>query len=366
MRIGFNGSLTDENELRVGFIGCGSHSFRNIYPTFQFVPVKLTAVCDLSLDKAKAYAAKFGASGAYSDYSEMLEKEKLDAVFVVTGYDTKGRPLYPKIAVDCLNAGCHVWIEKPPAASTADIEKMQEASARNKKNVLVGLKKMFFPANEKAKELANSKDFGNISLVMTQYPQSVPTVDEFDIYSKGNPLPGVTAFLDHICHPMSLILYLMGMPESFYYERSFNGAGTVTFKYASGAIVSLALTAGSSKNGGMERTTILSDTGKHIVVNNNIEVSLHQDPPNLHYGVTPSYYTGDIGQTTAVWQPEFSLGQLYNKGLFLLGYYNEVNEFAQSILAGRAPVKGTLEQAWQITRIFELFAEGPGKTIKCR
>ena len=64
-----------------------------------------------------------------------------------------------------------------------------------------------------------------------------------------------------------------------------------------------------------------------------------------------------------MWEPEFSLGQLYNKGLFLLGYYNEINEFTRSILENRSPLKGTLEQAWQVTRIFEAFADGPGRQI---
>jgi predicted dehydrogenase len=229
---------------------------------------------------------------------------------------------------------------------------------------MVGFKKMFFPANEKAKELASREDFGNVSLVMVQYPLYIPKVDEFDAYINGKlPSPGVRGFLDHICHPVSLILYLMGVPESFYYERTLNGAGMVTFMYSSGAIVSLALTQGASNNGGMERTTIISDSGKHIIVNNNIRVSYHQGPPDIGYGDTPSYYKGNPGQTTATWEPEFSLGQLYNKGLFLLGYYNEVAEFARSVMGNRSPSKGTLEQAWQVTRIFELFAEGPGKKI---
>ena len=49
--------------------------------------------------------------------------------------------------------------------------------------------------------------------------------------------------------------------------------------------------------------------------------------------------------------------------LFLLGYWGEVNEFARSILKGRPVAKGTLAQAWQATRVFEAFAEGPGKVI---
>jgi len=367
MRIDFHGQLVDEQEIRAGFIGCGSHSSRNIYPTFQFAPVNLVATCDLSIEKAQAFAAKFGAQNAYDSYHEMLEREELDAVFVVVGYDARGRPLYPGIAVDCLDAGCHVWLEKPPAATCAEIEQMGEAAQASGKNVLVGFKKMFFPANEKAKELMSAPDFSRTSLVLLQYPQYVPTRGELEQYlHEGKNVGGVRGFLDHLCHPVSLMLYLLGMPRSLSYERSAMGAGVATFGFDSGAVASLALTRGSSRNGGMERTTIVSDSGKHIVVDNNVRVSYHRSPPyepGTGYGSAPNFYTGAPDQATAVWEPEFSLGQLYNKGLFLLGYCNEVNEFARSILEGRPPAKGTLDQAWQATRIFEAFAEGPGKVI---
>ena len=99
MRIGFLGKLVDEPEIRAGFIGCGSHSYRHIYPTFQFAPVSLAATCDLDIGKVRAFAAKFGAKSAYDDYRVMLEREELDAVFVVTGYDDIGRPLYPDLAI---------------------------------------------------------------------------------------------------------------------------------------------------------------------------------------------------------------------------------------------------------------------------
>jgi len=143
MRIDFRGSLKDEPEICAGAIGCGSHSFRNIYPTFQFAPVNLIATCDLSLEKAEAFRKKFGAEKSYDDYLEMLDRENLDAVFVVVGYDDTGRPMYPDIAIDCMKAGCHVFIEKPPAASCADIERMKAISQERGKNVVVAMKKMF-------------------------------------------------------------------------------------------------------------------------------------------------------------------------------------------------------------------------------
>lgn len=91
----------------------------------------------------------------------MLERETLDAVFVVVGY--RKRPAYPAIALACLQAGVNVWIEKPPAASCAELETLRRVSVETGKLVGVGLKKMFFPANEKAMELTRRADFGRVS-----------------------------------------------------------------------------------------------------------------------------------------------------------------------------------------------------------
>ena len=46
-------------KLRTGFIGCGGHAFRNVYPTFQYAPVNLVAVCDLNpaLELLRIYEA---------------------------------------------------------------------------------------------------------------------------------------------------------------------------------------------------------------------------------------------------------------------------------------------------------------------
>ena len=366
MRIDFHGRLVDEPTARVGFIGCGSHSFRNLYPCLQFCPVELVATCDLDVERARAFARRFGAERAYADHREMLAKEKLDGVLICTGYDKASRPTYPQLAIDCMEAGCDAWIEKPPAHSSAEIERMQQAAEQTGKHVMVGLKKMFFPANEKAAELMRSAEFGPVSYVSLQYPQYVPTVDELAAYGRGEGGPAV-GFLDHLCHPVALMVFLLGMPRTLFYERSDAGAGVAVFRFGCGTVAALQLTHGASSEGGMERTMIVSPGGRHVVVDNNVRVSYHRGPEvpkGQGYGSTPSHFTGPAERTTAVWEPEFSLGQLYNKGLFLLGYWGEINEFARAMLEGRPPAKGTLEQAWQVTRIFEAFAEGPGRTIE--
>lgn len=362
MRPDYRGQLNDSPRVRVGFIGCGGHAFRNVYPTFQFAPIDLVATCDLDPNRAAAYAKQFGAERSYADHHEMLAKETLDAVFIVTNYDEQGRPRYVKLATDCVKSGRHVWMEKPPAASSAELRQLK--SIAGDRNVMVGLKKMFFPANEKAHELASSPAFGRIALASLQYPEHIPTIDEFARYKAGEKVNGVVGFLDHLCHPMSLLIFLMGMPKTLFYERAASGSGAATFTYDDGRLATFLLAYGLAGNGGMERTVLLSaGGGGHIVVDNNLRVIWHKDAPGRGYGTSPTYYVGTPDQTSATWEPEFSLGQLYNKGIFLLGYAAEVMEFANAILEKRKVKKAHLDHAIQVTQIFEAFMEGPGKTI---
>lgn len=356
------GRPTTSPHIRAGFIGCGSHAFRNVYPTFQFAPVRLIATCDLDGERSAAFARQFGAERSYTNHCQMLEKEELDAVFIVTNYDEQGRPRYVPLAKDCLAAGRNVWMEKPPAASSEDLVRLRELAGDLR--VMVGFKKMFFPANVKARELMDLPDFGRAMLAQLTYPQFIPTVDDLRRYVHDRQrLDHVVGFLDHLCHPVSLLLMLMGMPSTLYYDRSANGAGVAMFSYNDGRLATITLANDSAGNTAMERTTIVSDKGRHIVVDNNIRVTYHRDAPGRRYGVSPSYYTGTPEQTSAVWEPEFSLGQLYNKGLFLLGYFGEVEEFAKAVIERRPVAKAHLEHAWQATRIFEAFAEGPQKLI---
>ena len=360
-KIGFGGEINEKKLLKIGYIGCGSHSRRNILPTFSYVNVKRVAICDLQIEKAEVFAKEFGFERCYSNHLEMLSSEELDAVFIVTRNDEKGRPLYCRLAADCINAGVDVWMEKPPAAEAFELEALKELSKSKGKQVMIGLKKMFFPANEKAKELIGD----HINMALLQYPERIPTKEEFDFYFAPNPSNEVEGFLDHICHPASLMIFFMGYPKTLQYARSADGGGVANFTFENGSIASIALTRNAGRDGGMERSMLIGEN-RHVLVDNNIRVSLNRTPPNLQYGASPSYYSGKPEEVTAVWEPEFSLGQLYNKGIFLLGYYNEINTFCEAILADRPIMKGNLDDAIMVTKIFKAFAEGENKLIQIK
>lgn len=359
-----SGRPCDAPRLRVGFIGCGSHAFRNIYPTLRFLPVELTAVCDMDATRAAAFARQFGALRHYTDHRQMLATETLEAVLLVTSYGDRNRPRYPALAVDCLDAGTHVWMEKPPAASCEDVERMQAAATRAQRQAAVGFKKAFAPANRRACRLIASGAYGRPSLATMQYRQRIPTVAEFEAYRRGvEPLSPGTAFLDHLCHPVSGMLAMFGMPASLWYARSFSGAGSAVFEYGDGLVVSLALNAEASRAGGMERTVVTLERGFELVVENNIRLALHR-PMQATYAATGDFFADAVYDGSPTWEPEFSLGTLYNKAEFLLGYYDELADFVDAARENRLPaVGGRLQQAWEATRIFEAFFEGPRRTI---
>ena len=102
----------DPRRLKTAIVGCGkvggTHAlaYHNL-PSSQFV-----AVCDMSLERAQALAAKFGVR-AYSDLAKMLADEKPDALSVCTQHTQ-----HPAAVELAASAGVHVISEKPLAVDS--------------------------------------------------------------------------------------------------------------------------------------------------------------------------------------------------------------------------------------------------------
>ena len=135
MRIDFKGKLVDEPEIRAGFIGCGSHSFRNLYPD---LPVRAG---EAGGDLRPGHWRRPGLRRQVRRRAR-LRRPSRDARAARSSTRSSSAPAtttpagrtYPRLAVDCLEAGRHVWMEKPPAASCAEIERMQAAAARGRQD----------------------------------------------------------------------------------------------------------------------------------------------------------------------------------------------------------------------------------------
>lgn len=350
--IRFNHEYPAEEKIRVGYLGCGDHSFRNLFPCFQYAPVELVAVCDRDGARAQAFARTFGAERALTDYDQMLRECDLDAVFIVTGYDAQG-VTYPPLAIQALRAGCHVFIEKPPANAVAEVEQMQAAEAETGKFVFVGFKKVFFPAIAKARELAQSGQLGWVNSIYARYPQRLPLSQQ-----ERNDALKMRSFLDHLVHPAS-ILYGIGGPFSSVRFSLDPGGGSVSIlRFADGKLGMLQLVGGGSGTSPLERLEIIGERS-NVVVDNGVRLTWYRPGGRGPggYGRSASFIgTDEAGPI--LWEPEFSLGQLYNKGLFLLGYAQEVLYFCDCVRRRQRPELCSTDWALALLRLYEAY-RGP-------
>jgi predicted dehydrogenase len=345
-----------ERRLRACFIGAGGHSYRNIYPAFRYAPVELVAIADHTEARARDYANLFGAQRAYSDYREMLAKEAPETVFIVTSYHPDGRVQATDIATDALATGAHVWMEKPTVASLAEAYALREASRRAGRHVMTGLKKIFFPTIEKLKDIIEEEAFGGLSSLYVRYPQALPPPgDRADLVK-------MREFLDHIYHPGAIINFLGGPIERASYEwSSTTGAVVANMRFVSGAVGTLHLAAGQSGASTFERVEAVGQ-GANAVIENGVHLRYYRRASLPSYGRAASFIQSNEA-APLLFEPEHSLGQLYNNNLFYLGYAPEIIHFCEHVLAGTSLEKGTLEEVIEIMKLFEFFRSAPAGAI---
>ncbi|WP_157812120.1 Gfo/Idh/MocA family protein [Alteribacter populi] len=346
--IKFNYEYT--NKINAGFIGCGAHSFRNVYPTFDYAPVDLVAVCDLNLERAEIYRKRFGAERAYTDYQEMIKKEDLDAIFVVLNFDRNGRPLYPKILPEIMKAGIPVWVEKPISYTTKEAEELMELEAKYNVQVLVSNKRYFYPSFEGAKKVVESEKFGGATSITGRYPLTLTPFNE-----ESGEREGLHWFLD-ICHPVSGMQYLMGdIDEMCFVDHQPSGNVHTLFKFKSGAVGSLHLPSTQSETSPKEKYEVIGNS-ENIVIDNAVRLGYYQGKKGSgEYGKAPSFIGDDPLNGPVHWEPEFSLGQLHNKNLFTQGMVQSVNHFTEAVLENKQVERATLRDAWHLTQIFEAY-----------
>ncbi|HEV8246098.1 MAG TPA: Gfo/Idh/MocA family oxidoreductase, partial [Polyangiaceae bacterium] len=155
-----------EKRLDIAVVGLGGHSYRNILPALNFLPVRLKAVCDVNAALARQTATQLGCN-AYDDAAALYRAEKLDAVLIVVS-----PRLHPELVMQAFAAGLDVWVEKPIATRTSEVEAM--IAARGKRICVVGLKKVFMPAAQKALEIIRSDKYGSLVSALGVYPVSIP------------------------------------------------------------------------------------------------------------------------------------------------------------------------------------------------
>jgi UDP-N-acetylglucosamine 3-dehydrogenase len=221
------------DRLRIGVIGLGWFGEIHCDAIIGVPNLELAALCTRTPDRLAALAAKFGVKKTYRDYRDLLADSDIDAVSIVTMWDQHTAP-----AVAALEAGRHVFLEKPMASTVADCKAIIAAAKRSKGILQVGHICRFNPRYRAAKQAIEEGRIGKIVALSSR--RNIPAAWTPTILNKIGPIVG-----DAI-HDTDLMLWFTGDRIVSAYAQTvdvrglkYPDIGQTMYRFASGATATL-------------------------------------------------------------------------------------------------------------------------------
>jgi len=178
--------------IRVGVIGTGAMGQNHVRIYSEMEDVDLIGICDLNEAQVTKLAKRYH-TDAYSNHKELLSIG-LDAVSIAVP------TIYHKqVAIDAINYGTNILIEKPIADTTYNGNIMVKAADNANLKLMVGHVERFNPAVQMAKKLINKGYIGEILSIHTTR-----------IGPRPQRINDVGVILDLAIHDIDLIRYLSG------------------------------------------------------------------------------------------------------------------------------------------------------------
>lgn len=314
--------------IKVGIVGFGFMGRMHYRCWNEFAGAKVVAVCDADPDiVSKTGSAGGNIDGAagkidlsdfelFSDFDRMLAEGNLDVVSV-----TLPSHLHKAFTIKALNAGVHVFCEKPMALSVEQCSEMIAAAEQSGKLLQIGHCIRFWPEYAKTKEIIDSGQYGKVVAATFQRLGAPPSWG--DNWFANDELSGGMAMDLHI-HDSDFVQYLFGMPASVCSAAAGNADGAMSciasrYEYDDGKLVTAEGSWAMSPSFGfemsfnivMEKATILFDCTR--------------DPS---FKVCP--FDGEVST------PEVAAGD---------GYSRELEHFAGLVNGKKMPEVITLEQS---------------------
>jgi predicted dehydrogenase len=146
--------------MRAALIGAGQIARQHLACLHELPGVEVVGVCDLSRARAECAAERFGASGSYTNSSDMLGEARPDVVHITTPPAS-----HFTLAMAALDAGAHVIVEKPATLNYADMEALAERASERGLIVVENHNYVFNSATRRIRELIALGEFGNVTHV---------------------------------------------------------------------------------------------------------------------------------------------------------------------------------------------------------
>jgi predicted dehydrogenase len=150
--------------LRVGIVGCGKIADGHVEQIRATGRGEVVAVCDREPLMAEQLSVRLNVPGRYTDMAAMFAAEKLDVVHIATPPDS-----HVAIATAAMNAGCHVFVEKPFALTETQAKVILDTGVALGKRVSVNYLYNFETPGLELEKLLAGKALGDIVHLETNY-----------------------------------------------------------------------------------------------------------------------------------------------------------------------------------------------------
>jgi predicted dehydrogenase/threonine dehydrogenase-like Zn-dependent dehydrogenase len=250
-----------QGRIGAGCIGAGNFARGVILPNLvkngAFHPRILCSAGGLS---AASTGAKLGFDVVTTDENQVIADPDVQAVFILTRHDQHAAQV-----VKALQAGKHVFVEKPLALTETELAHVEEAlysalGTRRSALLMVGFNRRFSPAAQAVRAF-----FAGVGQPLTvsirfnagEIPPDHWTQDE---------QTGGGRIIGEACHAMDLATFLAGSPPVRVFAESIGGAGAkavtddqcfITLRHANGSVSSIAYLAGGDRAYPKERVEVL-------------------------------------------------------------------------------------------------------------
>lgn len=191
--------------VKVAIIGAGG-MLQYHAAGFKESGAEVVAVVDRDAETGQATAEKWGIPKAYTSTEQMLAEAEVDAVSVIVP-----NKYHAPLAIECLQAGKHVFCEKPPALNAGEVQQMIQVAEATGKTLMFNYNNRARPESYKIKELIDAGEVGTINSAQAKWIRRTG-IPGFGGWFTTKDLSGGGPLID-LLHMVDLALYFMGYPE---------------------------------------------------------------------------------------------------------------------------------------------------------
>ena len=150
--------------LKVAIVGCGKIADSHAEQILRVPGSEIVGVCDREPLMAKQLFERFPVGGYFTELHEMIEKARPDVVHIATSPES-----HFNLASQCLEAGCHVYVEKPFALCEADSRKLIDLAVSRGLKITVGHDDQFSHVARRMRTLIEDGYLGGPAVHMESY-----------------------------------------------------------------------------------------------------------------------------------------------------------------------------------------------------